>query len=172
MINPSHSREYDKLSIHDLLRIVSDEFQKEIKETFATVNMNLEVAHKLEPNEEELEFVFAKLKSMEAKFLEHIYKEEQLLFPIFSVAKKRLRSIDEKNNFEKFINSLKAEHNWIKEQINLIRKATRNYQCEPSNTPSHKLAFAQLNDLEQDIHKIFFVEEEFLFRRALKFEGK
>ena len=172
MLQQTNTRDYAKLNIHDLTKVVSVEFHKGIRETFATVNMNLEIAHKLEPYEEELEYAWANLKSMEKKFEEHIRKEEQFLFPIFSVVKKRLRDNDREIDFKNFIDSLISDHRWLKKQMEQIRKVTNQYTCEPSNTPSHKLAYAQLNDLEQDFNKMFFVEEEFLFQRALKIHGK
>lgn len=164
--------DYTKLSTKDLLNIVSTDFHPGMRETFATANLQLETAHKLEPLEEELEFAWVLLKEMKKNFLQHIEKEKQLLFPLFSATKKRQRIQDEENELEDFIGNLKAEHMVLKKQISAIRKATKNYTTEPTHTPSHKLAYAQLNNLEQDFNRLFFVEEEYLFPRALRLNNK
>jgi iron-sulfur cluster repair protein YtfE (RIC family) len=170
MKQTSTSTDYAKLSIGDLLRVISDDFQKEMVETFETVNTQLKTAHKLEPLDEELEFALVTSQQVEEKFMELINKEEKFLFPLLTFSKKKQVADEEKSDFNSFISALKTEHQNLKKQFSLIRKATGNYNCEPSFTPSHKLAFAQLNDLEQDFNRLFFVEEEYLFPRALKLQ--
>ncbi|HET6989768.1 MAG TPA: hemerythrin domain-containing protein [Bacteroidia bacterium] len=172
MKQPLNTNDYAKLSVENLLDIISDKFHKEIQETFDTVNLQLKIAHKLEPLEEELEFALVMVGEIEKKFTEHIEKEEILLFPILGVTKKRTGVYGEENDTEEFISDLKSEHDILKTQFSQIRKATNQYTCEPSSTPSHKLAYAQLNDLEQDINRLFFVEEEYLFPRVLRVQHK
>lgn len=172
MKRPSNINDYTKLSIQELLEIVATDFHKGMRETFATVNLQLEIAHKLEPREEELEFAWASLKEMERDFIQHISKEEQLLFPILTHPKKRQALPEEAKELNYFISNLKAEHALLKTQIAQIKRITNNYAAEPSFTPSHKLAYAQLNDLEQDFNRLFFVEEEYLFPRAIRFNNK
>lgn len=171
MKQTSNSSDYAKLKTGDLLDVISNDFQKEIVETIETVNLQLKTAHKLEPFDEELEFALVTSQEVEEKFTELISKEEKFLFPILRTSKKRVQGEDEKIDFRSFISSLKEEHQKLKKQFSMIRKATHNYNCEPSYTPSHKLAFAQLNDLEQDFNRLFFVEEEYLFPRALKLQN-
>jgi iron-sulfur cluster repair protein YtfE (RIC family) len=167
-----NTSDYTKMSIQDLLNVITNDFHNEMKETFETVNLQLTTAYNLEPREEELEFACVTMKQTEKKFVEHIEKEEQLLFPLFSISKKRKNNSADGIDLEEFIDGLRSEHNWIRQQIGQIRKATNNYKSEPAFTPSHKLAYAQLNDLEQDFTRLFFIEEEYLFPRALKIHAK
>ncbi|MCX6310567.1 MAG: hemerythrin domain-containing protein [Bacteroidetes bacterium] len=172
MLQRTNSKDYARLGIKDLIKVISVEFHIGIRENFATLNLNLETAHKLEPHGEELEFAWATLKTMEEKLKEHIQKEEQFLFPVFSIARKRMKEDGESINLEMFIDSLKGEHLWLKKQLLQIQTITNHYKCEPTYTPSHKLAFALLNDLEQNLNKMFYVEELFLFPLALKIQNK
>ena len=167
-----NSREFEKLNGSDLLHLISTEFHAGMREKLETVNMQLATADRCEPENEELEFTLATLKSINEKFLEHVGKEERLLFPLISIARKKESVESEKKNVAEFIVELKKEHNWLKNQLQLIRKATNDYQCQINSSPSHKLAYAQLHDLEQDFNRAFFVEEEYLFPRLLRIHHK
>ncbi len=164
----NNTGEYAKFSIQDLLETVSNDFHASMKDTIATVLVQLETSHKLEPQEEELEFALQALKEMEQKFNEHILKEEFLLFPLFNIEQKKRGTAQQLYGVEEFIRELKYEHEWMKDRFARIGKATHHYQCPMSATPSHKLAYAQLNDLEQDFTRLFFVEEEYLFPRLIR----
>lgn len=168
MLQKIKSRGYEQFSNSELLGIVDKEFHKKIAETLTTLSLNLETAHQLEPYEEELEYAWTNVKAMEELFSEHIQKEEQLLFPVFSNGKKRIRFNGEKRDLGNFIDKLIADHSLLKNQITQIRMVTEQYKCETSATPSHKLAFSLLSELEHDLNKMVFVEEEFLFPRAMK----
>jgi iron-sulfur cluster repair protein YtfE (RIC family) len=164
--------ELGKLNGNDLLNLISSEFHVGMNESFTSVSQQLEIARKLEAIDEELEFSLVSIKKIREKFLEHMQKEERLLFPLLSSPRKSKTSLNGENGIGEFIAELKEEHTWIRKQFDLINKATHHYECDTDSTPSHKLAFAQLNDLEQDFKKLFFIEEEYVFPRLIRQQFK
>ena len=163
-----NSTEFEKLNANELLDLISSDFHSATSEKLATVNLQLETAHKCDVQDEELEFALRTIKNVRKKFEEHVGKEERLLFPLLSVHKKKHNIPDNTKDVTGFIAELKEEHQWIKNQFSLMRKATHEYQCPIDSFPSHKLAYAQLNDLEQDFNRLFFVEEQYIFPRILR----
>jgi len=164
----NNNGEYARLSVQELLDLVSGQMHDGAKDAMDTALVQLETAHKLEPNDEALEFAMVSLKTMQEKFNAHSGKEERLLFPLFKNGRSRNEAL--KNGVENFVAELLQEHDWLRTRLDWISRATRKYQCEPTATPSHKLAYAHLNDLEQDFNRLFFVEEEYLFPRLIRLQ--
>lgn len=163
-----NTSEYEKLSSHELLNLVSSEFHAATRETLATVCVQLDTAHKCDVDDEEIEFALTTMKLLSEKFEEHVGKEERLLFPLLSVAKRKRSDAKELKDVAEFIEDLKEEHKWVKSQFALVRKATNDYQCDIDSFPSQKLAYAHMNNLEQDFNRSFFVEEQYIFSRILR----
>jgi len=164
--------EFENLNSNELLDLVSTDFHSATRETLDTVDVQLQTAHKCDPKDEELEYAWTVIKTMRGKFEEHVRKEERLLFPLLTVSKRKSINSNEAREVVDFIGELKEEHQEIKNQFVLLRKATHEYECAVDSFPSQKLAYAQLNNLEQDFNRIFFVEEEYVFPRLLRFYNK
>src|ERR1700749_4769495 len=79
-----HNNEFEKLNANELLDLFSTDFHSATKEKLATVNLQLETAHKCDVQDEELEFALNTIKKVRARFEEHIGKEERFLFPLLS----------------------------------------------------------------------------------------
>lgn len=161
-----------KMGGMDLVHLISNEFHSGMNESFITVRQQLETAKKLQAEDEEMEFSLEKIKKIQEKFLEHSQKETRLLFPLLNSSKSKKSFMKEEENIGEFVEELREEHEWIKKQFNLIRSATHHYECDVDSTPSHKLAYAQLNDLDQDFKRLFFIEEEYLFPKLVRQQFK
>jgi iron-sulfur cluster repair protein YtfE (RIC family) len=158
-----NNSEFEKLNGRELVDFVSNDLHEGIGEKLSTVNLQLKTASKCEDLNEEIEFSLAVITSLQARFIEHVGKEEQLLFPLLTHVRKKHNESKEASGVMEFIAELKEEHQWMKNQLKQIREATHEYECDINSCPSHKLAYAQLNDLEQDFTHLFFVEEQYLF---------
>lgn len=71
----SNINQFAKSTMPDLLHIISTRFHCGMRDTIATVIVQLEAARKLEPHDEELEFALANLKVIEHYSIEHIEKD-------------------------------------------------------------------------------------------------
>jgi iron-sulfur cluster repair protein YtfE (RIC family) len=103
--------------------------------------------------------VLEEIVNLRAQLAAHVEKEKQLLFPLFQASGSRDDSI------KPLLKDLRYEHRKMEELFTRLSHLTNEYNGESSAAPSQKLAYAQLNELEQDFNRAIFVEEEYLFPR-------
>ncbi|HEU4716571.1 MAG TPA: hemerythrin domain-containing protein [Bacteroidia bacterium] len=163
-------QEYSKLNPVELKEVIVSKFHETIRDTIGMAETQLAAAGKIEKTEE-VEVVMNFLEKLKHSFEQHAMREERLLFPLLSL-ESREEAIREIEEIGTFISELKKEHENMERELDLIKMATNNYQCDPMASPSHKLAYAHLNDVGQDFRRMFFIEEEFLFPRILRFNLK
>ncbi len=158
-----NNSEFENLDCEELFDLISEQFHSEMKESLAIVNMQLETV--LKSGKKEIGGAVTTIQSIREKFLEYIDMENHLLFPLLPINDKKHIDVKEEKNLAEFISDLKERHQGMKKQFQQIRYTTNGYKCDIDSSPSHKLAFTQLKDLEQDFNHLFFVEEEYLFPR-------
>lgn len=110
-------------------------------------------------------------------FIEHIYEEEDTLFHFILALEKaqkgnyspgKLFYLLEKNSVHKFA----SEHEAHDDEMEGIRKITRNYSLEP-NAPLHvKVIFNELKSFEKSLITHARIENEILFPKAMDIESK
>jgi iron-sulfur cluster repair protein YtfE (RIC family) len=169
---PSNAEGYNRLSIRELTVLVSSDYHPAIKNALDSVIVQLEAARKVEDGNPKFEKVVSTILNFRELFLEHAGKESRLLFPLLNVQGGKRQSGNEVAEIREFLGELKVEHRRLENEIDKIREYTDSYTCKPSASPSHKLAYAQLNEFEQDFNRLVFVEEQFLFPRVLLIHKK
>jgi regulator of cell morphogenesis and NO signaling len=110
-------------------------------------------------------------------FIEHIYKEEDTLFHFILALEKasrgnyspgRLYDLLEKNSVQKFA----LEHECHDDEMEGIRKITRNYVLGP-RAPLHvKVIYNELKEFEKSLITHARIENEILFPKAMGIESK
>lgn len=110
-------------------------------------------------------------------FIEHIYEEEDTLFNFILELEKaskgnyspgKLYYLLEKNSVQRFA----VEHEVHDDEMEGIRKITRNYQLGP-NAPLHvKVMYNELRDFEKSLITHARIENEILFPKAMAIESK
>jgi regulator of cell morphogenesis and NO signaling len=110
-------------------------------------------------------------------FIEHIYEEEDTLFNFIialeraskgSYAPGKLFYLLEKNSVQKFA----MEHDVHDDEMEGIRKITKNYTIAP-NTPLHiKVIYNELKSFEKSLITHARIENEILFPKAMAIENK
>ena len=110
-------------------------------------------------------------------FIEHIYEEEDTLFHFILALEKaskgnfspgKLYYLLEKNSVQKFA----LEHEAHDDEMEGIRKITRNYGLLP-NAPLHvKVIYNELKAFEKSLMTHARIENEILFPKAMAIEGK
>lgn len=110
-------------------------------------------------------------------FIEHIYEEEDTLFHFIialenaakgNISQGKLYYLLEKNSVQKFA----AEHEVHDDEMEGIRKITRNYALPP-NAPLHvRVLYNELKTFEKSLITHARIENEILFPKAMALEGK
>lgn len=136
--------------------------QPRIKEAVDVAQGQLNVAEKLTPNDTTLQSVLQIVRDLKSALHNHIAKEDRLLYPLMRTASNGTW-VAAGSEIKTFVQEIIHEHSELKELLSQLRRATADYSCSPKASPSQKLAFAQLNVLEQDLNMLFYVEEEYLF---------
>lgn len=104
---------------------------------------------------------------------DHMKKEEKVLFPYikamvesqksgFPLSKPHFQNIDSP------IHCMEEEHQAEGLRFKKIAKLTDNYNCPPDGCQTFRVAYAMLNEFEQDLHKHIHLENNILFPSAQK----
>ena len=110
-------------------------------------------------------------------FIEHIYEEEDTLFTFIQaldraakgqMANAKLYYLIERNSVQKFA----MEHEVHDDEMEGIRKITKDYACDP-NMPLHvKVLYNELKAFEKSLITHARIENEILFPKAMALEAK
>lgn len=158
-----HTQEHSRLPLKELVVLLSKDYHSTLKESIDTILVQLGTAHAIEEKNEELTKTKTLAGLLREFFFQHAAKEGRFLFPL---SEKQVTEKDA-DELRLFITSLKSEHRQLTKKILRIRMLTNNYNCGPAASPSQKLAYARLNEFEQDVNRLIYIEEEFLFPRLL-----
>jgi len=120
------------------------------------------VAEKITPDDTTLQSVLQIVRDLKSALYTHLAREYRLLYPVMRAASNGTW-VAAGSEIKSFVQEMISEHAALKETLAQLRRATADYNSLPKASPSQKLAFAQLNVLEQDLNMLFYVEEEYLF---------
>lgn len=166
---------YNVLNLDELIECISKTHPDYLKELIISLKIHLGTMLKIDTIQQP-GVVSIRNSVQELKILleQLVSKGENILFPFISyLTKNNKYSNLQPEIFSKhLINKIKKEHEKISEILNEIRKLSNNYSPPANSSSALKLCYAQLFNLEQDIHKHVFVEENILFPKLLDFEKR
>ncbi|GAB1354227.1 iron-sulfur cluster repair di-iron protein [Erysipelotrichia bacterium] len=111
------------------------------------------------------------ISSLQAEIMNHLAKEEQILFPM-------IRELEASNSLPSFhcgsvgnpIRQMLTEHDDASELLQNLRRLTDNYQSPEWACRSMQTLFTQLQDLEHDLHRHIHKENTILFPASIALE--
>lgn len=162
-----NNQNYARLPLKELAVLIATDYHATLKESMETVLVQIEAANRIEPGNRELSKASVLIEQIRDFFIQHAGKEERLLFPLLNTNSENRRTGRDAEELRRFITELKSEHRQLSVELQKIRLLTNSYNTEPTASPSQKLAYAQLNDFEQDVNRLIYIEEEFFFPRLL-----
>lgn len=160
-----YTSDYSRLPLRELAVLIAQDYHSSLKEAIDTVLVHLDTAYSIHSSDKKLVRIRALASRIREMFVEHAEKEERLLFPMLLADTDKRFTGRDIQEFRLFLGELKAEHRRLGEEFTNVRDLTNNYNFEASASPSEKLAYARLNEFEQDLNRLFYIEEEFLFPR-------
>ena len=103
--------------------------------------------------------------------LSHMNKEEQVLFPyIKAMVESKIKgfplSRPHFGDIENPIQLMEQEHQDEGARFQQIAELTNQYECPPDGCQTYKVAYAMLQEFEEDLHKHIHLENNILFPAA------
>lgn len=123
----------------------------------------------------ELAEILQLFKESAGELTTHMKKEELILFPFI----KKLAQAKTTNTtvtpppfgtVENPINMMHEEHDTEGERFRTIAKLSNNYTPPADACNTYKVTFAMLQEFEEDLHKHIHLENNILFKKAIKLE--
>ncbi len=116
------------------------------------------------------------IKVME-EFNLHMMKEEKVLFPYIkelAIAKENEKPIHLPHfgSIQNPIEMMELEHDHVGELMSSIRTLSNNYTAPAGACTTYKLAYAKLQEFENDLYQHIHIENNILFPRAIELENE
>lgn len=126
----------------------------------------------------ELATVKALFSEVAHELIDHLEKEETVVFPVIRImttlnrkgggTKRFLNTID----FKTQLNELNEEHETAGQKLNEISLITNNYDPPANACNTYRVMLARLDEFEKDLHIHIHLENNILFPHSVKLEQK
>jgi len=97
--------------------------------------------------------------------MEHLAKEEQILFPLIKSALGEPKNLEALDSIGELMQGMEREHDYVGEQFHIINKLTGNYSVPTDGCATYQFAFGKLKEFENDLHKHVHLENNILFAK-------
>jgi regulator of cell morphogenesis and NO signaling len=114
-------------------------------------------------------------KDLQTDMTQHMFKEENVLFPYVEKMERAFISKTEVppacfNSVQQPITAMMNEHDVAGSLLAQIRTVTHGYRLPEGACVTYRAMYEGLQDLERDLHQHVHLENNILFPRALKLE--
>jgi regulator of cell morphogenesis and NO signaling len=125
----------------------------------------------------ELLEVQRQFRALGDELVQHMMKEEQILFPYVthleeSENRRQPMAAPQFGTIENPVRMMMHEHESAGAVLRSMREKTANYRLPNGACAGYETLFSALQDFEQDLHQHIHLENNILFPRALKLEEK
>ncbi|RYY48013.1 MAG: hypothetical protein EOO06_11400 [Chitinophagaceae bacterium] len=116
------------------------------------------------------------VKELRDEILPHLEHEEQIIFPyVKQIAhayhnNESYASLLVKTMRKPVESMMQEEHAYINKYLEQLRLLTNNYTAPPNACISHRVSFAKLRELDEDLQQHLFLENEILFSKTVQME--
>lgn len=109
----------------------------------------------------ELIFIRETLKNLAHELLEHLDKEERILFPAIkeSIVRPEIAGV---------LDAVEAEHRIAGDLIKALRKLTSNYSIPPDACTTYSIAYQKLEEFDRDLMQHIHLENNVLLKKVIK----
>jgi regulator of cell morphogenesis and NO signaling len=170
---PVDNNKYESWDIGFLADYIVNTHHRYVKETAEVLNgLAQKVAEHHHQNHPELPELAIRINNMLQEMLNHMYKEDQILFPAI---KKLVASNgeSENNSFQLgiavgAIQLLKIDHDETGDNLRTFRDLTNDYKLPDDACNSYQYLFNKLIEFENDMFKHIHLENNILFSKVEK----
>ncbi|MCH7611737.1 MAG: iron-sulfur cluster repair di-iron protein [Candidatus Marinimicrobia bacterium] len=161
--------DYQSMKLDALINYIYDNHHKYIYEhgsvTAEFINKVARVHGERHPETIEIAKLYNELL---ADLQQHMMKEEQILFPAVK------RMLNESGNIGSFVNGpisvMRMEHDNVGEILKKMNALSGGYKPPADGCNTYRAAYANLRDMENDIHLHIHLENNILFPKAIALE--
>lgn len=170
----SASQDYNKWELDFLTDYIVNTHHRYVKENADVVyGMAVKVAQRHGDHQPELNKLAQSVQHFLQDLMNHMAKEEQILFPAIkeAVAAKRENTMSRAGiSVKQPVMMMQREHAISGEDLTYFRKLTNNYTLPENACNSYTYLFEKMKEFENDLHQHIHLENNILFPRALALE--
>lgn len=170
-LNPT---DFQSLSIDLLADYIEDKHHRYVEKTIPELNSYLQkIARVHGERHPELNEIKQLFTTSSSELLSHMIKEEVVLFPyIRQIAQGTNSTSSQFKSLKNPIQMMMDEHSAEGDRFQKIADLSQNYTTPPDACSTFSVAFAMLNDFENDLHLHMHLENNILFPKAIETEQK
>ena len=169
--------DWNKASLEELTAHINSKHHEYLKSELPRLDMLArKVAAAHGPNHPELVELQTVLQNLSSELMQHMSKEEMILFPYIAQLESSLAHglAQPHSCFGTVANPIAMmtrEHDDAGELLAKIRELTGNYTVPPDACPTYHAYFDGLQAVEKDLHQHIHLENNILFPRAVTMEA-
>ena len=163
---------FDTMDVGEITDYIISKHHHYVKESMPMIQAHLEkVAFKHGEKHPELNTIFKLFTEVKEEMDQHMYKEENILFPRIREINDALKSgslhwMPDKYYLSAPIGVMEDEHDKAGMILHEIKMLTENYNPPDQACTTYRLSFNELKDFELDLHQHVHLENNILFARA------
>jgi regulator of cell morphogenesis and NO signaling len=124
----------------------------------------------------ELRVIGAAFRRLADDLIQHLLKEEQILFPYVRDLAEHAEElcgglVSPFGTVENPIRMMEREHRDAGDELRTIRELTRGYTAPADGCTTYAVCMAELHEFERDLHRHIHLENNILFPKAIAFEN-
>lgn len=169
------SKFIEYLSLDELCDYIEKRHHVYVKKSIPTLNEKLQKIYDIHgKNHPELKEIWELFEKASENLTIHMQKEEIILFPyIKELIKRSLNKSKLVNQLGEIlgpINQMEDEHRIEGERFEKISKLSNNYEKPEDGCNTYHVTMQLLNEFEKDLHRHIHLENNILFKKAIKLE--
>jgi len=177
-IPASPTFDYDKWDLDFLADYIVNTHHRYVKDNAENLNdMAIKVAEHHGDGHPELNRLATITYHFLQDLLDHIVKEEEVLFPVIKQIVAKTKNAEAETNYRigslnEPISLLLKEHDIANEDLNFFRKLTDNYTLPEGACNSYRYLFQKMQEFENDFKAHIHLENNILFPKALQLDAE
>jgi len=169
---------YNEWDIYFLADYIINTHHAYVKKMIPVIKEHLvKIAGKHGENHPEIYSIKELFSVLGTDLLNHLQKEEKILFPIIKEIANFAKEDSGKQPANRMsiqgpVTVMESEHAGAGEILEKMKLLSDNYTAPSDGCTTYKVTFQELNDFEKDLHKHIFLENSILFPKAIRLEVK
>ena len=152
---------WDSASLEDLIQHILSDYHEPLYEELSRIEAMANKVHEVHGNKDaSLAELRTECHNLRAELLQHMAKEEQILFPMIQSGSGEMAQGP--------ISVMQHEHDNAGAALAKIRSLTNSYQVPEEACNTWRSLWVALEALEKDLHEHIHLENNILFPRALR----
>jgi regulator of cell morphogenesis and NO signaling len=169
----TNSENYDSLELDFLVDHIINTHHVYVKENIPLIlQYTKKIAEVHGSNHPELLKIASIFTGVANDMLEHLGKEEEVLFPnILKIVNANVNNL--KENLEPvswLIQGMETEHEFVGNEMQAIAKLSTNFIAPPDGCITYQITFQKLKEFEENLKQHVYLENNILFKKIIEVE--